>query len=217
MSIKEKLTTIAENVPKVYNNGYNAGVEAGKQAEYDAFWDAYQTGSTRTHYAYAFAYGWNDDCYNPKYPIVPINASGITCIFTWSQGISDTKVPITAKNNCSSAFANTKIIRIPRLIFDGATNVNNMFLNAGNLEELYCEGTLDIDGLNLQYSTKLTKASIESIVKILDTTTSGLTITLSKTAVDKAFETSEGANDGSTSAEWQALIGTKSNWTISLI
>ena len=34
MSIAEKLTAIAENVPKVY--------EAGQKSEYDRFWDAYQ-------------------------------------------------------------------------------------------------------------------------------------------------------------------------------
>ena len=40
MSIAEKLTTVAENVPKVY--------EAGKKAEYDAFWDKYQNNGKRT-------------------------------------------------------------------------------------------------------------------------------------------------------------------------
>ena len=53
------------------------------------------------------------------------------------------------------------------------------------------------------------------MTKLTDTA-SGKTITFSKTAVNKAFETSAGANDGSTSAEWLALVGTKPNWTISL-
>ena len=35
MSIAEKLTKVAENVPKVY--------EAGKKDEHDKFWDEYQT------------------------------------------------------------------------------------------------------------------------------------------------------------------------------
>jgi hypothetical protein len=75
------------------------------------------------------------------------------------------------------------------------------------LEELYCEGTLDITGLNLKDSTKLNKASIESIISVLSTTTTGLSITLSKTAVNNAFTTDE----------WNALIGTRTNWTISLV
>jgi hypothetical protein len=36
-------------------------------------------------------------------------------------------------------------------------------------------------------------------------------------AVNKAFETSEGANDGKTSTEWETLIGTKTNWTIAYV
>ena len=50
----------------------------------------------------------------------------------------------------------------------------------------------------------------------LSTTTTGLTVTFSKTAVDKAFETAEGANDGSTSPEWLALVATRPNWGIGL-
>lgn len=68
-------------------------------------------------------------------------------------------------------------------------------------------------------STKLSKESIESIIGALSESASGKTLTLSKTAVDKAFETSEGAKDGSTSAEWNALGGTnrpRQNWTITL-
>lgn len=64
---------------------------------------------------------------------------------------------------------------------------------------------------------KLSKPSITSIINCLSTTTSGLTVTLSKTAVNNAFETSEGVADGSTSQEWLNLVATKTNWTISLV
>jgi hypothetical protein len=60
---------------------------------------------------------------------------------------------------------------------------------------------------NVHWSPKLSKASIESIINALSSTTSGLTVTISKTAKEAAF----------TSAEWSALIATKSNWTISLV
>lgn len=65
----------------------------------------------------------------------------------------------------------------------------------------------------------LSKDSITSIVNALEVTNDGRTPTLTLTleSVDKAFETSEGAMDGSTSAEWLALIATKPNWTISLV
>ena len=78
-------------------------------------------------------------------------------------------------------------------------------------------GLLDTDGLTLQYSPDLTKASIESVIGVLSTSTSGLKVTLSKAAVNKAFETSSGANNGVNSSEWKSLIATKSNWTISLV
>ena len=54
--------------------------------------------------------------------------------------------------------------------------------------------------------TKLTKASLTSIINGLSAETSGLTVSLSKTAVNNAF----------TDEEWATLIATKSNWTISL-
>ena len=64
MSIAEKLTTLAENVPKVY--------EAGQQAEYDKFWDVFQENGKRTDYYVGF-YGayWNNDNFKPKYPLKP--------------------------------------------------------------------------------------------------------------------------------------------------
>ncbi len=68
-----------------------------------------------------------------------------------------------------------------------------------------------------QLSTLLTKESIKNIFNALSTSVSGKTLTLTRTAVNNAFETSAGAANGSTSAEWLALIGTRSNWTISLV
>lgn len=71
------------------------------------------------------------------------------------------------------------------------------------------------ESISFQWSP-LTVESMKSIITHLSDTVTGQTLTLSKTAVNKAFETSATANDGSTSAEWLALVATKSNWTISL-
>lgn len=87
------------------------------------------------------------------------------------------------------------------------------------LEEIRFEGVIGQNGMNFQHSKKLSKASVISIINALSTTTSGLAITLSKAAVNKSFETSEGANDGELSSEWDVLGGEnreKKNWTISL-
>ena len=97
------------------------------------------------------------------------------------------------------------------------TGMNGAFSNAYLLVEFrFTEDSEIVATLSFQHSTKLSKDSILSIWNALSTTT-GKTVTFSKTAVNSAFETSAGANDGSTSAEWLALIGTKTNWTVSLV
>lgn len=97
-------------------------------------------------------------------------------------------------------------------------NVYSSWFNASKLlENLTIEGVIGQNGFSVGNSPLLTKASIISIINALSDTTTALTVTLSKTAVDKAFETSPQASDGSQSAEWTALEGTKSNWTISLV
>lgn len=70
--------------------------------------------------------------------------------------------------------------------------------------------------MDFHWSTLLSKASITSIMNALSTTATGKTATFSQTAVNNAFATSTGAGDGSTSAEWLALVATRSNWTIAL-
>ena len=85
-----------------------------------------------------------------------------------------------------------------------------------NLENIIFEGEIGKE-IDIQHSHKLTKASITSIINALSSTTSGLSVTLSKTAVNTAFETSTGANNGSISTEWSALVATKTNWTINLV
>lgn len=112
-----------------------------------------------------------------------------------------------------------KLVEIEKLIlptdrlFDA---IDNCFNNDVALQSITIEGTIMQNGFDWKWSTKLNKPSITSIVNALSTTTSGLTVTLSKTAVGNAFATSAGAADGSTSAEWTALKNTRTNWTIAL-
>jgi hypothetical protein len=87
---------------------------------------------------------------------------------------------------------------------------NTVFFNCNALENLTIEGVIGQNGFDVRYSTKLSKASITSVINALSATTSGLTVTLSKTAVERAF-------GSTTSTEWSALVATKSNWNISLI
>ncbi len=93
----------------------------------------------------------------------------------------------------------------------------NAFRNLTALENLTIEGVIGQNGLDIHWSTKLSKASLISIVNALSTTTTGLAVTLSKTAVNTAFETEAAAANGTESQQWLALIATRGNWTISLI
>lgn len=102
-----------------------------------------------------------------------------------------------------------------------ACTIDTAFRNAFNgctaLKEVrFAPQTIKAE-IGFPQSTQLSADSITSIINGLSPDTSGLTLTLSRAAVNTAFETAEGAADGSTSAEWLALIGTRSNWTVSLV
>lgn len=86
MSIADKLTTIAENIPRVYQAGYDKGVAEGdgydagyaqgeadgRKAEHDEFWDSYQNYGNRTDYDSAFkGIFWKEQNFKPKYDIAP--------------------------------------------------------------------------------------------------------------------------------------------------
>lgn len=130
--------------------------------------------------------------------------------------------------DCSSVDATNKLVgalfgscsklrKIAKLTLkEGLAYNSSTFSGCSALEEIEFAGVL-AEGLDLHWSTLLNKPSITSLINILSTTASGKTVTLSLTAVKKAFETSVGANDGNTSAEWTSLIATKSNFTISLV
>lgn len=204
MTTAEKLQTIAENVPRVYE----AGKEAGKKSEYDKFWDAYQNYGNKNGYPNAF-YNWRNDCYNPKYPIYGKNTS-TTSIFQWG-GMTDTLVDVIllGTSDASYAFRYSDLKTIRKIICEETVNLYKAFEYTYALENITFEGSIGGSDIDFQWSTKLTKASILSIVNALSVNVTGRTLTLSQTAVDNAF-------GGSTSAEWLALVANRSNWSILL-
>lgn len=117
-----------------------------------------------------------------------------------------------------SSCPNLETIRKLKLKNDGSqTFATTTFQASANIVNIVIEGVIGQNGFNMQWSKKLSKASITSIINALSTTTSGLAITLSREAVNVAFEQYPNWNDGSVSPEWLALAGTRSNWTISLV
>lgn len=102
------------------------------------------------------------------------------------------------------------------LDLSSATNVGYFMQQMTALRKIRFQGVIGLS-LDLSEAPVLSAASIENVISCLSGSTSGLTLTLSAAAVNAAFETAEGAGDGSQSAAWAALIATKSNWTISLV
>lgn len=137
------------------------------------------------------------------------------------QNSKFTRLPVldfSKVSSMSSTIASClNLVTIDKLILknDGSQTFSSTFYNDKALKNIIVEGVIGTE-VKLVWSPLLSKASITSFINHLSTTTSGVSINFSKTAVDNAFETSEGAADGSTSAEWLALIGTRPNWTISL-
>ena len=179
MAIADSLNTIAENVPKVY--------DAGKKAEYDAFWDALQEYGNRDYYYYGFAYRWNDECYNPKYPIFcggsTTNSANGNALFRTSP-ITDTKVDVTILYNAAGAFYGcTQLKTIKKLIVTEVTSYSNTFYQCYALENIVIEGTI---GKDIDFKAcPLTYDSLMSIINALKSGVSGLTCTLGTTNLGK--------------------------------
>lgn len=112
-----------------------------------------------------------------------------------------------AKGNLQDTFSNSKIVTIDKFIVSEAnTKYPNTFKQCTSLENITFEGVIE-GNIDFQHSTKLTKASIESIMSHLSQNAT-FTVTLPQTAVNNAF----------TTEEWQAVINAKpANVTVSLI
>lgn len=143
-----------------------------------------------------------------------------------------------AKANHMNMFTNAKISEVPVLDFTGCTTISTLFQSSGvhtvekmivkadnkysntfqgasKLGNVVFEGVIG-NSINLQWCP-LSYASIVSVMAALSIETGGMTATFKASAVNAAFETAEGKNDGSESEVWLNLIATKSNWTVSLV
>ncbi len=219
---------------------YQAGFDAGKKAEWNRFWDAYQDNGKLTYYTYAFSgNGWTSETLKPKHKVIPANNSyGTEGMFCFCNIFN--KQPIDFReieekfdfSDISSAvrmFADANIQHITlnltnvldiRDTFSGAyrslgvnylhltlsehSTYNNAFRYNSSLTDLEIAGAIG-NTINFQHSP-LSKASIESVINALSDTATGIAATFKKTAVDAAFTTDE----------WNALVATKPNWTITL-
>ena len=231
MTVREKLVQTAKNVPKVFAAGKTAecnrfwdGFKETALASYTHKYLFAGAGWNDNTFSPTFSISPNNvEQFFRECKIVDLagilEKNGV--VFDFSNAV-----------NCDSFAYQSTIIRFPFLDFANASRLSNCFAylrgedvhislnisdsgnqkitslfdNSPGLTELRLTGTVGQDGLNLQWSTKLSKASIESVVNALSDTAAGKTVTFSKTAKEAAF----------TAEEWAALIATKPNWTISL-
>ena len=242
MSIADKLTQIAENEQKVFDAGKKAEYDAfwdavqdhGKRKNYNfAFSASMYTQETfkRRHpikpssIVNGFAY-WGQSGY-PKSLIdlraIDLDLSECTMLFNIffdnrqvsAVGVLDCRLATNYQSLFNGAL-NLEIVEKLMLENTGAMSFSNTFQKCPLLRTINIEGVIGKD-IDFQSSTLLSHDSIVSVINALSATATGRTATFSKTAVQNAFETSEGAADGSTSEEWLNLIATKPNWTISLV
>ena len=217
--LREKTGMDKSYMPSEIPEGIDEVYQSGKQAEYDYFWDIYQNNGMRGNYAYSFYNaGWTDDTYNPKYDLDCRYVC--TQMFTSSQ-ITDTKrdltfAPVNSGNNSTHVFYNAKLLKtIRKLIVNEDVTFVNWFGNCTVLENIVVEGEIAND-FDIHYSP-LTKDSIISIISALSNAVEGRTATFSLAAINAAFQSVEGFNDGVDSEEWMKLVESKPGWTISLI
>lgn len=85
--------------------------------------------------------------------------------------------------------------------------MTSTFSGCTALESIKIKGKFAND-IYFHWSTKLKRASIESIVAALSDNVSGKKLQLSKTAVENAFPVSD---------DWSALVMAHQNWTITLL
>lgn len=197
MNIAEKALQLKQDIDDVY--------EAGRLS----VWEGIQNGGRAANYYYAFAYNrFDDNNYNPPYVIKSTDTTtGSQAIFYANELITDTKVEIIAAKNANNCFYNmSNCHTIRKFTVNENTSFTNTFTGVTNLVNLEMSGTIG-KSFDIHWSTKLSRASIESIVNALSASSSGLTLTLSETAVNNAFSEDE----------WNALVASKQNWTISLV
>ncbi len=259
MSIADKLTTIAENTSKVYEAGkkdfedslVNYITNNGSRTYYS---QAFRTAAfykdnlidfkgrcTPTDPSYMF--------YNMKGTHVPLgvdlsnintdSADILNNLFAYCAElleIPDLNIPTPKKYSATYGYCyklhtiHGKIRTDENTVFSASA-----FREDHALQNMEIEGIIGQNNFNVQWSKKLSGASIVSIIEALSTTTSGLTVTLSQTAVDNMVfpitstrTDAEGNEYTTTYNSWIDLAGDgiegspnekgiRPNWTISLI
>lgn len=255
MTIAEKLTKIADNEQKVYDAGKQAEYDAFWDAyqpykgnahyyQYAFCNEGWNDETFKPKYDIVFTRGYSGNSTFWGCAVTDLAAAlerqkvkldTTFCGFMASM-FQLTKTKRIPEINCSYVheygndltytFNSSLVETIDKLIVTETLGYTDTFNKCANLKNIVFEGVIG-QNINFQWSTLLTRASIESIVTHLSDTVSGKTLTLSKTAADTAFpcwdenENGEWVNAGcGGNGEWLELIAPKvenGKWIIDLV
>lgn len=188
-----------------YNEGYNEGCNEG-------YSDGYENG---------FEAGKNEGGGSDEPLIIDTSVMGnLRNIFKGSNikriKTFDARSATLGWNGMAHMFYRSQIEEIQEFYPSTQTVFYGAFLECYKLKRVIFKSEIAVEDLNLANSKLLDKESIYSIIENLSDTTSGITVTLSRDAVNREFEDEPEVNNGSGVEEWLALVSLKPNWTISL-
>ena len=194
-----------------YNNSFLASnITETVLAKVMNAWDTSKS-IIRTDFMFSKAPNIGKGLYTDKFDLS--NARTARGIFS-NSGVTKLKVIDVRKtesgyNGMANMFFDCKaLVSIDEFYPSTKTNFSGTFSGCSMLKTVIFKSEISQDLLDLSKSVLLDKESFESVINQLSSTASGLTVTLSLTAVNNAFE---GGKDGT---DWQTLIATKPNWTI---
>lgn len=199
----------AEGGGKFYDEFWDAYQNGGNRRKYNyAFSGEGWTAETfkpkypiiATDGSYAFDGAKIGNTTNPDFDFVErgieLDFSGATTLtycFRNSRGIKRIGVfDATSCKDINRPFYYCSIVTIDELKVDEALKYDNAFAGAESLENVTVSGLIGQNGFNMGSCKKLSKDSITSIINALSPNTTGLTVTLSKTAAENAFADTDG-------------------------
>lgn len=237
MSIAEKLNTIVENVPKVYKAGHDDLWEGiiNTRENFSMQFKDWQMEYMRPPQKIApVTVGSANQMLRGNTLLKKVeseyfdfsrlatgtsNQEGFHYTFYGCSALEEVEDVGIGVSNSIYSFNYTfngcsQLHTISKLTVADTTKFINAFNACRRLVNLTINGTIGQSGLDLHWSP-LSKTSIESVIGALSETTSGLSITLSKVAINNAFGIN--LDDESTypeGSEYYTLRHSRDNWTI---
>lgn len=136
--------------------------------EYHRYWDEYQTFGTRTNYDCAFAgYGWTDETFNPKYPLIIGTAYMMFRYAKITDAITkDYVFDFSQASSCDYVFLSVLVKQLNIIGVEG-TRLDTMFQDMRALETLNYTGTIGKTSVRLQWSSNLNVECAKNIIRSL--------------------------------------------------